>query len=90
MPCTARFTSTLFRIPGKGGWTFATVPDRHAPSVTRGWGRASVLAVVDGREWRTSVWKEKCGRTLLPVPKAIRGAKGHGDRVKVELTYLAI
>lgn len=90
MPYTARFTSTLFRIPGKGGWTFATVPDKYAPSVTRGWGRASVIAVVDGREWRTSVWKEKSGRTLLPVPKAVRGAKGHGDRVKVELAYLAI
>ena len=90
MPHTARFTSKLFRIPGKGGWTFATVPKQHAPSVTHRWGRASVIAVVDGHEWRTSVWKEKSARTLLPVPKTARGTKGHGDRVQIELTYTAI
>jgi hypothetical protein len=90
MPHTARFTSKLFRVPGKGGWTFATVPKRLAPSVTEGWGRAPVVASVDGYEWRTSVWKEKTGRTLLAVPKAARGTKGHGDRVNVTITYRAI
>jgi hypothetical protein len=90
MTYTVQFTSTLFRVPGKGGWTFATVPERFAPSVTQGWGRAPVSATVDGYEWQTSVWKEKTGRTLLAVPKAARGAKGHGDRVKVRITYRAI
>lgn len=84
---TARFTSTLFRIPGKGGWTFAEVPRRHAPPVQHGWGRTSVIATVDRHRWSTSVWRERSGRTLLPVPKAARGEKGHGDRVRVQIEF---
>lgn len=81
------FTSTLFRIPGKGGWTFAPVPKRCAPPVTEGWGRTPVEASVDGKEWKTSVWREKSGKTLLPVPKAIRNGKEDGARVKVRLRW---
>ena len=47
-PITTRFSSKLFKYPGKGGWTFATVPKRHAPPVMHGWGRSSVIATVDG------------------------------------------
>lgn len=81
------FTSELFTYPGKGGWTFATVPERFAPPVTEGWGRTPVEATVDGTTWKTSVWREKSGRTLLAVPKAIRGAKGEGDQVDVTLEF---
>ena len=81
------FTSELFTYPGKGGWTFATVPKRHAPPVMHGWGRTSVVATVDGHRWKTSVWREKSGRTLLAVPKAVRGDKGDGDSVRVELEF---
>ena len=81
------FTSTLFRVPGKGGWTFATVPEAFAPPVTEGWGRTPVIASVDGREWKTSVWRERSGRTLLPMPKHVRGAKGHGESVHVQLRF---
>ena len=84
---TTRFTAALFRIPGKGGWTFAPVPERHAPPVRHAWGRTAVIATVDGHRWRTSVWREKSGRTLLPVPKAARGDKGDGDRVAVVLEF---
>ena len=45
-----------------------------------------MVATVDGREWQTSVWREKTGRTLLPVPKRIRGHKGGGDTVVVTLS----
>ena len=81
------FTSVLFRYPGEGGWVFAVVPAEHAPSETLGWGRTPVHATVDGRSWDTSVWREKTGRTLLAVPKKIRGAKDHGDTVEVVLEY---
>lgn len=86
---TTQFTATLFRYPGKGGWTFAPVPKRCAPSTKAAWGRTSVEASVDGRTWRTSVWREKSGRTLLPVPKSIRGLKEDGDRVTVVLRFNA-
>ena len=81
------FTSTLFRVPGPGGWVFAPVPDEHAPSATLGWGRTPVRAIVDGASWDTSVWREKSGRTLLAVPKKIRGTKDHSDTVVVHLEY---
>jgi hypothetical protein len=53
--------------------------------VTEGWGRTPVHARVDGQGWETSVWRDKKLGTLLPVPKAIRGTKGDGDVVTVEL-----
>lgn len=81
------FTAELFRVPGQGGWVFAVVPEQHAPGVTLGWGRTPVRATVDGRSWDTSVWREKSGRTLLAVPKKIRGDKDHLDRVDVALEY---
>jgi hypothetical protein len=81
------FSAKLFRYPGKGGWHFAPVPERCAPPVTHGWGRTPVVAVVDGYEWKTSVWREKKGRTLLAVPKVARGGKGHGDTVRVRLSF---
>ncbi len=83
----ARFTGTLFRWPGKGGWHFVPVPDKFAPPVTHGWGRTPVRATVDGASWDTSVWRGKEGRTLLAVPAQVRGSKGDGDRVKVQLEF---
>ena len=84
------FLSTLFRYPGKGGWTFAPVPQKHAPPVTHGWGRTPVRATVDGESWDTSVWRGKDGQTLLAVPKDVRGDKGHGDKVRVRLEFSAL
>jgi hypothetical protein len=84
---TAKFKSKLFKYPGPGGWHFATVPEKHAPLATHSWGRTPVIAKVDGQEWKTSVWREKTGRTLLAVPKKIRGDKEDGDSVSVELTF---
>ena len=90
MSYEVEFISRLFKYPGNGGWTFATVPEEYAPSVTLAWGRAPVVANVDGYEWKTSVWREKSGRTLLAVPKRARGAKGDGDYVKVRLSYSTV
>jgi hypothetical protein len=84
------FRSRLERYPGKGGWHFAPVPLTLAPPVTHGWGRTPVDAVVDGYAWKTSVWRGKNGRVVLAVPRRARGAKGHGDTVKVRLTFRAL
>jgi hypothetical protein len=86
-PHKPRFLSTLWRYPGASGWVFAIVPDKYAPPVTHGWGRTPVVATVDGHTWKTSVWRGKDGRTLLAVPKKIRGAKDDGDRVRVQLNF---
>lgn len=79
------FKAKLFRYPGPGGWTFARIPEKHAPPATHAWGRTPVRASVDGHAWETSVWRDKKHGTLLPVPKHIRGDRGDGDVVLVEL-----
>lgn len=80
------FKARLFKYPGPGGWTFAPIPRRHAPPVTRGWGRTPVIATVDGVTWKTSVWWDtKSQKTLLAIPKRIRGTKGEGDLVSIHL-----
>jgi hypothetical protein len=43
---------------------------------------------VEGKSWKTSVWTEKAGRVLLPVPKKIRGNKGDGDTVTVTIELI--
>lgn len=85
MPGPPSFTATLFKVPGPGGWTFAPVPEEHAPPVSAGWGRTPVRATVDGVSWDTSVWRDRTHGTLLPVPARVRGAKGAGDPVQVAL-----
>ncbi len=81
-----RFKATLWRYPGPGGWHFVTVPKRHAPPVTHGWGRTPVRARVDGKAFDTSVWRDRRHGTLLAVPKRVRGEKREGDVVEVELS----
>ena len=85
------FPAKLFRYNAeKGAWYFVRVPERLAPPVTHAWGRTPVRATVDGREWNTSVWRDRKGRTLLAVPAAVRGTKGHGDSVRVRLVFRAL
>jgi hypothetical protein len=79
------FRARLFRYPGKGGWHFAKVPARLAPPVSEAWGRTPVEAEVDGMAWRTSVWRGKEGRTVLAIPARIRGAREHGDMIRITL-----
>lgn len=80
--------TTLVRYLGKGGWTFAPIPRKYAPPVTRPWGRTPVRATVDGISWDTSIWRDsKSQGSLLAVPVRVRGTKGGGDRVMVEFAF---
>lgn len=80
-----RFSAPLWRYPGKGGWTFVTVPEKYAPPATAAWGRTPVVATVAGTTWKTSVWRTREGETLLAVPRKIRGTREPGDSVSVVL-----
>lgn len=84
------FTARLHQTPGKGGWTFAPVPEALAPRATHGWGRTPVRATVDGVTWDTSVWRGRNGETLLAIPKRVRGAKRDGDAVRVAIAFTAL
>ena len=80
------FAARLFRYKGKTAWYFADIPKRHAPKPTHPWGRTPVVATVDGHTWTTSVWRAKDGDgSRLAVPQKIRGTKGDGDTVRVQI-----
>lgn len=79
------FRAVLFRIPGKGGWTFAPVPPEEAPPAIAAWGRAPVRAAVDGLTWDTSVSHDRERGPLLAVPAKVRRGKGDGDEVEIQL-----
>lgn len=77
------FAGPLIGAEGPGAWLFVQVPDDLAPPATHGWGRTPVRATVNAITWDTSVWRGKDGRSLLPVPRKVRGAALKGDVVEV-------
>ncbi|WP_200210006.1 DUF1905 domain-containing protein [Micromonospora coerulea] len=79
------FEATLVRWAGAGGWVFAPVPAEHAPDRAGPFGRVPVTAMVDGRTWSTSVWRDHRAGWLLAVPARIRAGKDHGDVVQVAI-----
>ena len=81
------FRTTLRRIPGKGGWTYISVPRQLTPPITRAWGRTPVRASIDGVEWDTSIWRSKNGAGFLPIPKRTRGDKEEGARVTIAFSF---
>lgn len=81
------FKTVLRRMPGKGGWTYVTIPKTLAPPITRAWARTPVRATLDGVEWETSIFRSKTGEGFLPIPKRVRGAKEEGRRVSVAFVF---
>jgi hypothetical protein len=79
------FVARLVRWSGPNAWVFAPVPEAQAPDAAGPFGRVPVIATVDGRQWATSVWRDRDAGWLLPVPRRIRGNKDDGDDVSVDL-----
>ncbi len=79
------FEATLVRYPGPAAWVVAPVPEEHAPPAAGAFGRTPVVATVDGVTWSTSVWRDRAGSWMLPVPARVRRGKDDGDVVVVEL-----
>lgn len=84
---TYQFEAELLKANVDGAWIFVEVPEEFRHTQTLAWGRTPVSATVDGRSWDTSVWREKTGRSYLPVPKKIRKKKEPGDSVSVTISY---
>jgi hypothetical protein len=84
------FTATLWRYPGPSGWYFVDIPHDLAPPVTHGWGRTPVVATANEITWNTSVWRGKDGRTLLALPRHVRGAMQDGDPVACRIAFTVL
>jgi hypothetical protein len=81
------FRTVLRRVPGKGGWTYVSVPKKLVPPITRAWGRTPVRASMDGVEWETSIWRTKTGDGFLPIPKRIRRDQEERARVTIVFSF---
>ena len=78
------FSAVLINI---SSWRVAPLPEYIELEAVREFGRTPVNAKCCGKKWATSLWTDKNGKTMLPIPKKIRGKLDEGDVIEVYFEF---
>jgi len=81
---TITFTSTLIKLQS---WTITPLPKHFIVEAVHPFGRTPVIAVLNAKEWNTSLWTDKVGDTMIAIPKKVRGKLEVGDEVEISFRY---
>jgi len=78
------FSAILYRL---ASWVVAPLPKEFEIEAVHPFGRTPVIATLGQKTWKTSLWTDKNGATMLPLPKKIRGNLKEGDEVTLSFVY---
>ena len=78
------FTAVLYKLES---WVVAPLPSDSDIEAVHSFGRTPVIAMLGEKSWKTSLWTDKEGATMLPLPKKIRGNLCEGDEVTLTFVY---
>jgi len=78
------FKTSLVKLQS---WIIAPLPKNIKIQAVHAFGRTPVLATMNEKTWKTSLWTEKSGETMIAVPKKVRGFLGEGDVVEITFEF---
>ena len=78
------FTAVLQKL---ASWTVAPLPTTIEIEAVSAFGRTPVRAEVSGKVWSTSLWTDKKGKTMIALPKKVRGTLVEGDVVEISFEF---
>ena len=78
------FSSVLQKL---SSWTVAPLPESLKIEAVSSFGRTPVIATLNNKEWSTSLWTDKEGKTMIAVPKKVRGSLTEGDVVEISFEF---
>jgi len=78
------FKSTLIKLQS---WFIAALPKSIKIEGVHAFGRTPIIATVNNKTWKTSIWTQKDGTTMIAVPKKVRGLLHEGDEVVIKFEF---
>lgn len=79
-----QFKSSLTKLQT---WFVAPLPYDIKVEAVHAFGRTPVIATVNNKTWSTSLWTEKDGKTMIAIPKKVRGGLLEGDEVEIYFKF---
>lgn len=77
------FSAPLWRWPTPNGVLLVTVPEAVRPPALAAFGRTPVVATVNGKTWKTSIFASSSHGAILLVPKKVARPWVEGDELEV-------